>query len=933
MIEMKFKTFFLMVMALLMPSISMFADGPAITSVPFNKADLKQGQYRIPSLVRIDSKTLIAFCDLRAGGSDVGATDGHNSIVAKKSDDNGTSWGEQVTILDATRESDSNFKYGDAATVYDPIEKRILLMCCGGTVAYGKSTTKNPIRTYMASIDPDHLSAVTPTDVTDKIYGLFKSTSLTRLFPTSGEMCRSKYIKAGSHNRIYLALATNIDAKVIYTDDFGKTWNVLGGASTQTMYHANNYTSDETKCVELPDKSVWITARFNGEGRSRGFNVFTYSDDNYTSGSWGPLNGTNCEATPSSSNGNFRMSASRCNASLVIVPAQRTSDNANVYVALHSIPYGEWGTNPTLKVKTYTDRKDLGINWKVLKDRNDFTTMNGQDVKAKNAKNATVDVNASHKLLSGWSNYQLNSDYSAYSTLLDNGIDGVDLLFEHTTETGNYNIAYQHLSLSTITNGAYTYDKSLDHGAYMNVNVVPLVGSVYLIKARYKDGKGNITEEYLYSNFTSITKNGVTSNDEAQLTAKSCKGTDIPDPTYYWTLSQDDTQSSPYFSSFNGDGYMGWGAGGTDYYTHTAANTTICSPFYKHAFSIDGFNHKAELIDGATDVTASDVDGYSMKYLHTSYNKDRFMAVKSDGTAVNWVLNTGSSLTTKSGNWTTDLIFVKVQPSDKDSYGFFNAPTFSQTGYPITFARSEDDCDAYQQAVKSGKQSSFDFNYYATLRAPFALYVPDGVKVYKLENVDPKNSTVGLDEYTDLSKNGEKTIIPRETPVIMQVAGTRGNGNTSVIKYFELAPGHPFTEPDGNGTNPVTKLNGTLGREVLSHDIYDIDNGNKEGYVYYLLGKVNGYVALYRLGLNKKGEFAVAHNKAYFKFKKSGTSAAKASFSMFVQDSGTTGIRDIRQNISVANGKVYDMNGRFVGYSLDGLPHGLYIQNGKKVVK
>lgn len=53
-------------------------------------------------------------------------------------------------------------------------------------------------------------------------------------------------------------------------------------------------------------------------------------------------------------------------------------------------------------------------------------------------------------------------------------------------------------------------------------------------------------------------------------------------------------------------------------------------------------------------------------------------------------------------------------------------------------------------------------------------------------------------------------------------------------------------------------------------------------------------------------------------------------------DSETTGIRDIRQTVSAtANDKVkvYDMNGRFVGYSLDVLPHGLYIQNGKKVVR
>lgn len=931
---MKFRIYLLSLMACLLSSARMMADDTPITSVPFDKTALTTGQYRIPSLVRIDSKTLIAFADLRSGSGDVGATDGHTSIVAKKSTDNGATWGEQITILDASKQSDVNFKYGDAATVYDPDSNKILLMCCGGTVAYGSSTTANPLRTYMATIDPDNLGTVEPKDITSTIYGLFSGTGLTKLFPTSGEMCRSKYINKGTNNRIYLALATNIDAKVIYTDDLGKTWQVLGGASTQTMYHANNYTSDETKCVELPDKSVWITSRFNGEGRSRGFNVFTYSDNTYTSGIWGALNSPNCEATPDASNNNFRMSASRCNASLVIVPARRVSDNANVYIALHSIPYGVWGTNPTLKVKTYTDRKDLGINWKVLKDRNDFTTMNGQDVKAKNNKNVEVDVNGSHKLLSGWNNYQLNNDYSAYSTLLDNGSDGVDLLFEHTTEKGNYNIQYQHLSLSTITGGAYTYATDLDNDAYMNVNVMPLVGNVYLIKARYKDSNGNITESYLHSGFVPITDKGVTKDGDALLKASQKKGTDEPDPTYFWTFSQDDAKSSPYFSSYNGDGYMGWGSGGTDYWTNTAANTTICTPFYSKAFSITSFHHKSAMIEGAKNVTASDVDGYSLEYLHTKFGNDRFMAVKNDGTEVNWTMNTGNSLTTGSGNWTTDLIFVKVSPSSTDDHGSFNAPTFSQTGYPITFARREDDCDAYKQAEKKGTENSFDFNYYATLRAPFALYVPSDVKVYKLTSVDVANEKLTLEEYKDLPTEDNKTIIPRETPVIMQLAGTRGNGKTSVIRYFDLAPGQPFKEPDANGTNPTTKLNGTLGREVLSSDTYKSVEQGTGSYVYYLLGKVNGYVALYRLGKNSHGKFAIAHNKAYFMFSTQGTTSSKPSFAIDVEDGETTGITVVGQTSqSAEDGKVYDLNGRFLGYSLSGLASGIYIQNGRKYVK
>lgn len=923
---MKLRTYFLSLVICLMASARMLADNTPISSVPFNKDDLSSGQYRIPSLVRINSNTLIAFTDYREKGGDVGDKDGgHNSIIAKKSTDNGATWGDPITILDATKQSD-NFKYGDAATVYDPDSNKILLMCCGGTVAYKNSTAKDPIRTYMATIDPDHLVTVTPTDITETIYGLFSSTGLIKLFPTSGEMCRSKYIKKGSNNRVYLALATNIDAKVIYTDDLGKTWQVLGDAKTQTMYHANNHTSDETKCVELPDASVWITSRYDGDGRSRGFNVFNYSDNTYTSGTWGPITSANCEASPTSTNGNFRMSASRTNGSLVIVPARRVADGANVYIALHSIPYGEWGTNGALNKKTYTDRKDLGINWKVLKDRNDFTTMNGQD--------ASKDVNASHKLVSGWNNYQLNSDYSAYSTMSDNGTDGVDLLFEHTATSGNYSIAYQQLSLSTITGGKYTYASDLDPDAYMNVNVMPVSGNVYLIKARFTAADGTITEGYLHSNFIPITSNGKTTNGDAQLTASQPNATTAPDPTYYWTYSQDDAKSDPYFSSYNGDGYMGWGEGGKDYRTGDKASTVICTPYYDRLFSIKSFHHKAATIQNSKGVSGSDVDGYSMEYYHTSYKANRFLAVKKDGTELNWTLNTGKGQIGSENAWTTDLIFVKVKPSNTDNFGSFNAPTFSQTGYPITFARSEDNCDAYLNAVKKGTKGSFDFNYYATLRAPFALYVPTDVKVYKLTKVDPEASTLTLEEYTTLPTLNGKTIIPRETPVIMRYPGERLNGNTSKILYFDLAPGQPFDKPDAKtGTHPTTKLNGTLGREVYSADTYtSVENGDGT-YVYYLLGKVNGYVALYRLGKNKKGEFAIAHNKAYFRFEK-GANASKPSFFLNVDDGEPTGITTVGKTINaIEDGKVYDLNGRYMGTSLNGLARGIYIQNGRKIVK
>lgn len=57
-----------------------------------------------------------------------------------------------------------------------------------------------------------------------------------------------------------------------------------------------------------------------------------------------------------------------------------------------------------------------------------------------------------------------------------------------------------------------------------------------------------------------------------------------------------------------------------------------------------------------------------------------------------------------------------------------------------------------------------------------------------------------------------------------------------------------------------------------------------------------------------------------------------ASVIKLVIDGTATGIEDLVIDGVKANGRVYNLNGQFVGNSLNGLQPGLYIQNGKKIV-
>ena len=71
---------------------------------------------------------------------------------------------------------------------------------------------------------------------------------------------------------------------------------------------------------------------------------------------------------------------------------------------------------------------------------------------------------------------------------------------------------------------------------------------------------------------------------------------------------------------------------------------------------------------------------------------------------------------------------------------------------------------------------------------------------------------------------------------------------------------------------------------------------------------------------------------------KDGTGSAKAtSYEMYFDESEVTGIREIENGSAayyetISNGKVYNVNGQYVGTSLEGLAKGMYIVNGKKYI-
>ena len=148
------------------------------------------------------------------------------------------------------------------------------------------------------------------------------------LFAGSGRMMQSRYIKVGEYYRIYTAIscrATNWNGSVnhvLYSDDFGENWHILGNT---TMATAPVAPGDEPKVEELPNGDVVIAARKN---YGRYINIFSYdkNDSTYTKGSWSTqadLGLRNCGG---------------CDGETYFVYAKKKDTEEYVYLALQSIP-------------------------------------------------------------------------------------------------------------------------------------------------------------------------------------------------------------------------------------------------------------------------------------------------------------------------------------------------------------------------------------------------------------------------------------------------------------------------------------------------------------------------------------------------------------------------------------------------------------------
>ena len=382
--------------------------------------------YRIPAIGKTSTGRLIAVSDYRYSLDDIGrynygtANPGID-LVIRTSDDNGKTWSEKQTIAAGSRvRGTDDCAYGDAAIAV--VGEKVLVMAAAGDVMFGNGSATAHNRAVRI-FSEDNGVTWTKQDISETLFLGDDATiqnGYTAFFG-SGRLAVDENYNGTGKPRIYGALllkkASGTGNYVIYTDDFGLTWHILGGSQNPI---ANQ---DEPKVEILPRGQILLSIR---RGGGRQFNVFTYSNKSTNKGSW-----------DSNVNGCGNGGSNTCNGEPYLIDAVNENGKA-VKLLLQSQPKGGSGLY---------DRRDVTIWYKEVKAATNYTS-------ASIAENWTEGL-------------QVSTQQSAYSamTLQDDG--KIAFFFEEAPCFGDdqakgYCMVYTPLTIEAITKGKYSTPQNDD---------------------------------------------------------------------------------------------------------------------------------------------------------------------------------------------------------------------------------------------------------------------------------------------------------------------------------------------------------------------------------------------------------------------------------------------------------------------------------------
>jgi len=528
--------------------------------------------YRIPAVATLNNGTVLAIADHRPCGADIG--NGEVDLYAKVGTiaANGSySWNPSAIEPSVSgglkiADGDSSNGYGDAAVVVDRESGKVLVICVSGKVVFsqGSSLKHNKMARIVGSADG--LSWETPQDVTTAFFDNLLPSAYT-MFMASGRMIQSQHVKVGNYYRIYGVLlvreksgwfSKSNNNYVVYSDDFGASWKVLGGS-----YCLKG--GDEAKVEELPNGDLVMSSRTSG---GRYFNVFKFTDLNSASGSWG-------SATKYSFGG-----SNSTNGELMLYKGLVDANGTEYNVMLQSLPTGSSRSNVAVFYKAFATSK---TSWAV----SDFT--------------------------SGWTKgIEVDDGLSAYSTMtiLPNG--QVGFLYEEGNDTSNadadyFNIVYVPLTVEEITGGAFSAPATgepeapavavetpafsiaggeVEEGITVTISCATEGATIYYTT----DGTEPTTSSAVYSGAITVNK----AMTIKAMAAKEGNYTDSEVASATFTIKSREVVATPVISPAGGEVAAGTAVtiscatnGATVYYTTDGSTPTTSSAVYSGAITVN----------------------------------------------------------------------------------------------------------------------------------------------------------------------------------------------------------------------------------------------------------------------------------------------------------------------------------------------------------
>ena len=413
----------LSVLLLLLLPLNMLAQEKQLDGLQIlaNSNDSTRDVYRIPAIAKNKKGELVAIYDYRVCGTDIGF--GEVDQVMRISKNNGRTWSEETKIADGMGGNENIFGvgFGDPALCLDRESKRGVLITVSGKCIYSYAKADHrPFVARQITTDGGHTWSK-PEDITLQFWGkkgsLFQTKDTddgTGIFAWagffgSGKILQSRTIKVGKYYRLYAALllrGTGLKgAYVVYSDDMGMNWQLLGG--NPAFQAAPD--SDEPKVEELPNGQIVLSGR---KWYGRTFNIWTFAEGSATEGSWDkPINSHDVPT-------GIKVGANSCNGEILIVKGTLTQSGKRCYVALQSLPKAD-------------TRADVTIYYKVLEEGKKYT---------------------STAFAEGWKQgLQVTHKRSAYSTMCLQKDGRIAFFYEE--EPYIYNMVYVPLTLSQATNG------------------------------------------------------------------------------------------------------------------------------------------------------------------------------------------------------------------------------------------------------------------------------------------------------------------------------------------------------------------------------------------------------------------------------------------------------------------------------------------------